>query len=731
MRSGSGSSRLAARYFPAAAILTAVGLTASGTLRQFILRPLWSWIFLAGIAVACAVAGKMRLSEREARNRRGEPLHSDEMLFALAASGAFVLAVPLNWLSFAVLCGASVTAGLMFGGWALLRVASLLAVLSLADGFHGLGEQADGGAALWLLKTVLVALFALIPTAVLRLTGRTSQLPGPACAPAETDALSKAGMEEIEEKAAACRLLEVKELAGKKDSLSSFDLEKWLQDAVAQVDGAVGASLQMAQDVLGTHACAVFLLSMDGKTFFLHDFRGASGGELRTSPIPSGEGVLGAAMEKKAAIRLSSQSLGIASYYEGKTPPLSGVIAVPVFAPDDEGTVRGVLVADRMEDLRPFSEGDERLLRLTGVEIMRAIERERLLTWFKRAHDEKERLYVSIARLNRTFKTIDALNAAMEEASALAELSFAALTLVQEDQDGRRSHQVMCATEPDLENLVFQDNSGLVANVVRYGRPLPERDVGRMESAVIFDEPMDAGRFGALRIFPLTAGEKIIGTLVAGRGPEEPGFEEETLRALEVLSMQAAQSVQRADLFDRMERMATTDGLTGLVNHRTFQGRCDEVIQLAKRYGKKMSLMLTDIDHFKRVNDTYGHPTGDQVLRGVARILREASRDTDIAARYGGEEFCLVMPETDAAGAKVIAERIRKRIEAHVFETEQGPLKVTMSLGIATYPDSAVRKQDLIDLSDQCLYFAKEHGRNQSVTVEEMQAGAGRPKVES
>ena len=649
------------------------------------------------------------------------------MLFALAASGVFALAIPLNWLSFAVLCGASAAAGLMFGGWALLRVASLLAVLSLADGFHGLGEQADGGAALWLLKTVLVAVFALIPTAVLRLTGRTSVLP----APKEAAAAGNLSDASLEEKADACRLLEVKELAGKKDSLSSFDLEKWLRDAVSQVEGAVGSSLQMAQDVLGTHACAVFLLSMDGKTFFLHDFRGASAGDLRTSPVPSGEGVLGAALEKKSAIRLTSQSLGIANYYEDETPPLSGVIAVPVFAPDDKDAVRGVLVADRMEDLRPFSESDERLLTLTGTEIMRAIERERLLTWFKRAHDEKERLYVSIARLNRTFKTIDALKAALEEATELAELNFAALTLVQEDADGRRSHQVMCASEPQLEGLVFPDNPGLVANVVRSGRPLPERDVGRMESAVIFDEAMDAGRFGALRIFPLTAGEKIIGTLVAGRGPEGPGFEEETLRALEVLSMQAAQSVQRADLFDRMEQMATTDGLTGLVNHRTFQGKCDEVLQLAKRYGKKMSLMLTDIDHFKRVNDTYGHPTGDLVLRGVARILREASRDTDIAARYGGEEFCLVMPETDADGAKVIAERIRKRIEAHVFETDQGPLKVTMSLGIATYPDSAAQKQELIDLSDQCLYFAKEHGRNQSVTVAEMQAGANRPKVES
>jgi two-component system cell cycle response regulator len=172
-----------------------------------------------------------------------------------------------------------------------------------------------------------------------------------------------------------------------------------------------------------------------------------------------------------------------------------------------------------------------------------------------------------------------------------------------------------------------------------------------------------------------------------------------------------------------MERMATTDGLSGLLNHRTFQLKADEALAHARRYGRKCSLLLTDVDHFKSVNDTYGHPTGDMVLKGVARILKEQARDTDVVARYGGEEFCVVMPETDAAGAKVIAERIREAIRAEVFQTEMGPLKITMSLGIATCPDNSTDKQALIDLADQCLYFAKRNGRNQSVTVAQMQGG--------
>jgi two-component system cell cycle response regulator len=210
--------------------------------------------------------------------------------------------------------------------------------------------------------------------------------------------------------------------------------------------------------------------------------------------------------------------------------------------------------------------------------------------------------------------------------------------------------------------------------------------------------------------------------MVAG-SRKRSAIDGEAQRMLEVMAIQAAQAVLRAQLFEQMERMATTDGLTSLLNHRTFQVRCDEQLAAAKRYSRKCSLILTDIDHFKSVNDTWGHPVGDLVLKGVAKILKDKARDTDIVARYGGEEFAIIMPETDVKGAQVIAERIREAVMAEIFQSDQGPLKVTLSLGIATFPDVAQDKQSMVDLADQCLYFAKRHGRNQSVTVAQMQAG--------
>src|SRR5262249_21611536 len=194
--------------------------------------------------------------------------------------------------------------------------------------------------------------------------------------------------------------------------------------------------------------------------------------------------------------------------------------------------------------------------------------------------------------------------------------------------------------------------------------------------------------------------------------------------------IQAAHAVLRAQLYEQMERMAITDGLTGLLNRRAFQARADEAMAQARRYKHRCSLILADIDHFKAVNDAYGHPIGDVVLKGVARILREKGRDTDWVGRYGGEEFAIVMPQTDGRGAEVIAERIREAVAKEIFQTELGPLRVTISLGIASYPEHGEDRQAVIDMADQCLYHCKKHGRNQVVTVAQMRAGRRSPVLE-
>ena len=160
-------------------------------------------------------------------------------------------------------------------------------------------------------------------------------------------------------------------------------------------------------------------------------------------------------------------------------------------------------------------------------------------------------------------------------------------------------------------------------------------------------------------------------------------------------------------------RLASTDGLTELSNHRTFQERLSQEVDRANRYRRPLSLVMLDVDHFKIYNDTYGHPQGDMILREVARLLREMSRTSDIVARYGGEEFALILPETDCASAQKIGHRLREHIERHAFPGEQrlpgGTL--TISLGVATHT-LAGTKEALVQSADVALYQAKRAGRN-------------------
>ncbi len=534
---------------------------------------------------------------------------------------------------------------------------------------------------------------------------------------AENEAVEKR-IREVEERARTFRLVS----SGTQDSFPGVkDQEKWLVASVKEIEGAVGSALEIAETALRTHTCAAFLLTSDDRSLKLHDCRSASEC-VRRDRFGAGEGVLGGVLKRTVPVRMASAApLKGVTWYDG-TVEVKAILAVPIV--EKSGLVRGVLVADRLLN-EPFTEQDEHLMQTLASEVLRAIEVERVMTYIKKARDEKDRFFRAIEEMNRAGAPDQVFLAVLESARQIAALDFCAVTLVNEE-DGKRVHRIAriagaTASGRSIEGRTFADNNGLVANVVRYGAPLPGRELRSPDKQIIFDAEIQVRGLSALKIFPLVAGDRILGTLVAGS--KKRTIEPDVLRMLEVIAIQAAQAVLRAQLYEQMEKMATTDGLTGLLNHRSFQGKADEALAQARRYGRKCSLILTDIDHFKSVNDTYGHPTGDLVLKGVSRILREKARDTDVVARYGGEEFAIIMPETDARGAQVIAERIREAVKAEVFQTEVGPLKVTLSLGIATFPDDSTEKQALIDLADQCLYFAKRHGRNQSVTVAQMQSG--------
>ncbi len=210
---------------------------------------------------------------------------------------------------------------------------------------------------------------------------------------------------------------------------------------------------------------------------------------------------------------------------------------------------------------------------------------------------------------------------------------------------------------------------------------------------------------------PLAVNEQAIGVLnITNKSGENSGFSEDDRSLLEALGTLAAVTIENAKLYE----LSITDGLTRLFIHRYFQIRLDEEIIRARRYNATVSLILFDIDHFKKFNDTYGHQTGDMVLRKVARVLSDTvRRNVDIPCRYGGEEFAVIAPETGGEDGFNLAERLRKRVEATTVPGPQGEvLKVTISLGVSTCPMHTEDKSTMIRMADQCLYKSKRRGRN-------------------
>lgn len=696
----------ALRLVPALAVLVVFGLLARG---RFASLGQLGW-GEAGAVAALLAGGALATVRRVRRTMSGAPiLFRDELEFGGTLLAAAFVVVAL---------GGEVLFPIVY-----VLMAFLVTFLSRQAGATLLGGAVLFDALLTLpehwgvfgVRTAFLGLFAALYHLVL--SARLA-----AARRAEEDAV-KNKIKEIEERARTFRLV-----SSGADSFPGIkDQEKWLVAAVKEIEGATGSVLEVAETVLKTHTVGVFMLASDDRSLKLHDCRSDSE-HVQRERFSAAEGIFGALLKRGVPVRMHSGSgLKGVTHYEPGGPDVKALVAVPLL--EGGGLVRGVLVADRLENLE-FTEDDEKLLGVIAGEVLRAIEVERVMSYIRRSRDEKDRFFRAIEELNRAGSPDQVFLAVLESARQVAPLDFCAVTLVSE-QNKDRQHRIVrmsgvTSTGRALEGKSFADNNGLVANVVRYGAPLPGRDAGAMDRQIIFDDDTQIRGLQSLKIFPLVAGTRILGTLVAG-SRKKAAFDSDELRMLEVIAIQAAQAVLRAQLYEQMEKMATTDGLTGLTNHRTFQGRFDDAMATARRYSRKLSFILTDIDHFKSVNDTYGHPTGDQVLKGVARILKETARDTDVVARYGGEEFAIVMPETDAKGALVIAERIRERVMAEVFQTEQGPLKVTLSLGIATSPDSSQEKQGLIDLADQCLYFAKRHGRNQAVTVAQMQAN--RPKA--
>ncbi len=191
-----------------------------------------------------------------------------------------------------------------------------------------------------------------------------------------------------------------------------------------------------------------------------------------------------------------------------------------------------------------------------------------------------------------------------------------------------------------------------------------------------------------------------------------PEFTTEDYRFLSTFGGQLRHIVRNIILTQKLQEMAITDSLTGVYNRRQFEIFIENELLRAKRYNYSVGLAMVDIDHFKKINDTYGHQAGDHILAELCRVMKEGLRVTEIIARYGGEEFAVIIPQADLDVVRVVGEKIRSLVEQHNFIYAGKKIRVTVSVGLALFPQMAIDRQSLIEAADRALYRAKRDGRN-------------------
>jgi diguanylate cyclase (GGDEF)-like protein len=261
---------------------------------------------------------------------------------------------------------------------------------------------------------------------------------------------------------------------------------------------------------------------------------------------------------------------------------------------------------------------------------------------------------------------------------------------------------------------IFRVGEGIAGIVAQSGKPIIANK-GHEDPNFLLRQDRDADyRIRNLICVPMILNEKVIGVVNVLNKKDGKSYDESDLELLTTLATQSGIIIEKA----RFHELAIVDGLTKLFVSRYFQICLEEEILRSSRYGHQFALIMFDIDHFKLINDTYGHQQGDAVLAELGMLVRKYTRNNiDIAARYGGEEFAIILREQTLDSAVSFAERLRKVVEDHPFPGQEQPLHLTISLGVGSFPSDGSEKKALVFLIDQAMYYAKQQGRNQVCSV--------------
>jgi len=490
--------------------------------------------------------------------------------------------------------------------------------------------------------------------------------------------------------------------------------ERMIRDAGRSVRESLRRTLELTRAALrGQTAIALWIDHRAG----LARVRGAetASDHLLEGPFSDRAGILGVLRKRSTPLVLNEMDFedGFLPWYATGAGP-THVVGMGLY---DEGRLVGYLLVDRAEGQPAFDDVDAIAVRAAAEEVIGSLHTERLVVDASRSRHEMAVLYEAADALNRSLTPEDVCATAADLVRRIADADLVVVTRAEDAEAQTVVHADGYGAE-DLRELSFGADASLAALALRRQHALPYS--GRLENpdTALFGEQVRLPELRSVVVFPMTIGQRCIGTFSLG-SLDAGAWDTEQRDRLRLVVTYVGAALANAFAYSHAITLATTDGMTGLTNHRTFKDRGAHALDRCERSGRPLTVIMTDIDHFKKVNDTYGHAMGDEVLKAVAHELRESLRKVDIGARYGGEEFAVVLEDTTTEDAARLAERIRERVQGLTFESSQGPFSVTLSLGVATWPRDGADLAELVDAADQALYRAKRGGRNQVVRADD------------
>lgn len=483
---------------------------------------------------------------------------------------------------------------------------------------------------------------------------------------------------------------------------------------LSRLDDLLYNYLQQVKEHTGAHGAVLVVTSPRGELFVRELVSDSH--DIREDRVLNLEGTAFSwVLENRKPLSVGTLRDPVArlGYYGGGVA-VKSFLGVPVLEGDH---VQGVLGVDHLRE-SAFSETHTTMLKVAAHQVSTILTQLRDLEHWKRRSQDFQQLHDFSKSLVTSRSVPEVLDLFLDAVRVRIKPDFSALALL----DGEGKLRFDALGDPrwsEWQGAVFPPADGLAGWVLESGHYLHYDTPREGARRPIFSRELRVPEFGSLILQPLRASAEPIGILCAA-SLSPKAFDPSAVQFCEVLSQHGAQGICLLKAHEELERLAATDALTNLTNRRVFFVRLAAEIQRSRRYGQPLSILLVDVDHFKKINDLHGHPAGDSVLRAVAGALAGYARETDLAARYGGEEFTLLLPSTAEGGARAVAERVRSGIEALRVDWEGKPIPVRASLGLATLEGDQDGADALVARADQALYAAKQTGRNKVVAFSEI-----------